>query len=263
MDLTKELTIAKELAIKAGKEILIIYDSDDFQITNKSENNYASPLTKADLKANEIIVTKLRKEFPSYAILTEEEKDDKIRLNNDYVWIIDPIDGTKEFIKKNGEFTVNIALVYKTEVVLGVIYVPVSEELYFATKNNGSYLNEQKINVSNANKQKEMIIVKSRSHASEKLLKIIENFKDTIVKGSSLKGCIIAKGDADIYPRLGPVNEWDICAMDIIIKEAGGKLTDLEGKDLKYNKINPLITSGFLVTNNKIHKEILDVINND
>ena len=149
MDLTKELTIAKELAIKAGKEILIIYDSDDFQITNKSENNYASPLTKADLKANEIIVTKLRKEFPSYAILTEEEKDDKIRLNNDYVWIIDPIDGTKEFIKKNGEFTVNIALVYKNEVVLGVIYVPVSEELYYATKNNGSYLNEQKISVSN------------------------------------------------------------------------------------------------------------------
>jgi 3'(2'), 5'-bisphosphate nucleotidase len=263
MDLTKELTISKDLAIKAGKEILNIYNSNNFEITNKNENNYTSPLTIADTKANEIIVTKLREEFPNYAILTEEEKDDKARLNNDFVWIIDPLDGTKEFIKKNDEFTVNIALVYKNEIILGVIYVPVTNELYYATKNNGSYLQEQKISVSANNNQKDMILVKSRSHASEKLLKIIDNFKDTIEKGSSLKGCIIANGKADLYPRLGPINEWDICAMDIIIKEAGGTLTDLEGKDLKYNKITPLITSGFLVTNNKIHKELLDVINND
>lgn len=263
MDLTKELAISKELAIKAGQKILEIYNSNDFNITNKNENNVISPLTKADLAANEIIVTRLRKEFPDHAILTEEEKDDKTRLNNDYVWIIDPLDGTKEFIKKNGEFTVNIALVHKKEVILGVIYVPVNDELYYATKNNDSYLDNNKITVSNINNQNEMIMVKSRTHASEKLLTIIKNFKDTISKGSSLKGCIIAKGDAQIYPRLGPVNEWDICAMDIIIKEAGGILTDLKGKGLKYNKENPLITSGFLVSNNTIHKKLLDVINND
>lgn len=266
MDLGKELEAAKELALKAGKEILKIYGSD-FEVSEKvDDNSYKSPLTEADLRANDIIVQGLRSSFPEYSILTEEEKDNKERLSNEFVWIIDPLDGTKEFIKRNGEFTVNIALVNKARPVLGVIYVPVLDELYFASKNMGAFLEKdkktKKITVSDKTRPKEMVLVKSRSHATERLLKIIDKLKfaEINTSGSSVKGCLVARGDADVYIRLGPQNEWDICAMNAIINEAGGKMTGLNGKTLKYNKENVLIESGFLVSNNRIHDKLLELI---
>jgi len=264
MDLSKELETAKELSIKAGEKILEIYNSDDFEITEKKdESDNTSPLTKADLASNDLIVKGIRKKFPKIPILSEEEKDNKERLKNEFVWIIDPLDGTKEFIKRNGEFTVNIALVQDEEPVLGVIYVPVTDELYYASKGNGAFYQNQMIKVSNTKDPKDMIMAISRSHPSEKLKVIIKNFKETITSGSSIKGCIVARGEGDMYPRLGPINEWDICAMDIIVKEAGGVLTDLEGKPLKYNKKNSLIKGGFLASNNKIHDKLLEMMKND
>ena len=266
MKFIRELDIAKQLAIEAGKKIMGIYNSEDFDIQEKENDNHKSPLTKADLAANKIIVTQLRENFPEYAILTEEEVDNKERLSKEFIWIIDPLDGTKEFIKRNGEFTVNIALVHGDIPILGAIYVPVTDELYYATKDKGVFYekagNISKITVTDKNKSEDMVFVKSRSHASEKLVKFIEIFKFAEVKisGSSIKGCLVAKGEADVYLRLGPVNEWDVCAMDVIVRESGGRMTDLEGKPLKYNKDLTLITSGFLVSNDKMHQELLDEV---
>lgn len=259
MDLSKQLTTAKNLALEAGEKILEIYNSGSFSVTKKEDDMH---LTEADLTANEIIVSGLRKEFPDYSILTEEEKDSKERLGNGYVWIIDPLDGTKEFISRNGEFTVNVALTYKGKPVLGVIYIPVKEELFFASKNNGAYYqkggNVKKIHASNRSSIENMILVQSRSHPDEKLISLINKCKFAEIKtsGSSLKGCLIAKGDADVYFRFGPVNEWDICAMDCIVRESGGIMTNLKGEPLKYNQNNTLI-KGFLVSNNKIHDKLI------
>jgi len=263
MDFEKEFFIAKSLARRAGSEIMKIYESE-FKITEKEdENAHRSPLTEADLLANEIIVTGLRRNFPEYSILTEEEKDNKERLNNKYVWIIDPIDGTKEFISRNGEFTVNIALVHQNRPILGVIYAPALDQAFYAAKDQGACIsngNERPIKVSSRSMLNRMILVKSRSHASGKLLELIEKniFARTRTSGSSLKGCLVAKGDSDVYYRLGPVNEWDICAMHAIINAAGGKMTDLDGKEIKYNKEDVKI-NGFLVSNNTIHKELIEM----
>ena len=259
MKLTKELEIAKTLAKEAGKKILEVYDSDSFEVTQKGDKG---PLTKADIAANKIIVENLRKEFPEHAIFTEEETDDKKRLENEHVWIIDPLDGTKEFIAKNGEFTVNIALVFKQKPVLGVVYAPVMDELYFASEGNGSYLQKngkiEKIRVSDRKNLNEMVLVQSRSHPSENLTRLISKHSFASIKtcGSSLKGCQVALGNADVYIRFGPTHEWDVCAMDIIVHEAGGFLTDLNGKSLTYNNENTLI-NGFFVSNNTMHNQLL------
>jgi 3'(2'), 5'-bisphosphate nucleotidase len=276
MDLSKQLEVAKEIAIKAGEEILKIYNSynpdeeNSLEIKEKEEDSYKSPLTKADLIANKIIVDKLREEFPEYGVLTEEEVDNKERLQKEFVWIIDPLDGTKEFIKKNGEFTVNIALVFENKPIMGVIFVPVKNELYYASNCGAFYekLYSEKgsveIHVSNKNNTEDMVFVKSRSHASEKLVSFLENvkFEEIISSGSSIKGCLVANGNADVYLRLGPINEWDICAMEAIIKGSGGEITDLEGKDLKYNKEFTLFKHGFLVSNKVIHEKLLSEVKN-
>lgn len=250
------LQTAKQLAIKAGKEIIKIYHSQ-YDIEEKEDK---SPLTTADKKANEVIVKGLEEKFPQHAILSEESQD-KNRLDKDYVWIVDPLDGTKEFIKKNGEFTVNIALTYKQKPIVGVIYIPAKEQLFFASKDNGSFFNNKKIKTSSRIELKNMILIKSRSHASQQVKKFIKEKKLAEVKtsGSSLKGCLVAQGKADIYFRFGPTHEWDICAMDAILKEAGGKLTNLKGKKIKYNQEKTKI-NGFLASNNTIHKKLLGMI---
>jgi len=262
MDLDKALETAKKAAVKAGVKILKYY-SKPVKIAEKTEGDYVSPLTEADLKANKIIVKALGKfKIP---VLTEEGKDDKQRLISEYVWIVDPLDGTKEFIKKNDEFTVNIALVRNGRPVLGVIYVPVKKDLYYAVEGKGTVLENKSgsaISVSEREQYKELVLVKSRSHASEHLTRIIEqvDFADILTSGSSVKGCMVAKGIADVYIRLGPINEWDICAMDIIVFEAGGKMTDLAGQIISYNKQTTLITSGFMVSNNTVHSKLLDSV---
>lgn len=257
-----ELKLAKELAVKAGEKVLEIYESGDFGTTLKDDERH-SHLTKADIASNEIIVKELRFRFPDYAVLSEEDEDDKSRLENHYVWIIDPLDGTKEFVLKNGDFTVNIALVFKNKPVIGVIYVPVTKELYFASEGNGAFLVKDgytiKINVSDKKKIENMVLVKSRSHEYPELESFIERFRSIASMGSSLKGCLVAKGKADVYIRFCPLHEWDICAMHIIIIEAGGAISFLDGSDIQYNQPNTLIT-GFIASNNKIHEDLLKML---
>lgn len=249
------IEFAKKLAVEAGHRIMEYYDST-YNVAEKSDK---SPLTQADLAANKIIVEGIKSAYAEHGILTEESEDDQSRLGKELVWIVDPLDGTKEFISRNGEFTVNIALVKNNRPIIGVIYAPAVDDLYFAEAGGGSWLNGKRINISNRNRISQMTLARSRSHASQQIIKISKEFKDTIAAGSSLKGCLVAKGEADVYMRLGPVHEWDICAMDVVVNEAGGILTDIEGNELRYNKKQTLINR-FIVSNNQIHDKIIEKV---
>jgi 3'(2'), 5'-bisphosphate nucleotidase len=250
-----------EIAVQAGQEILKIYEQDNFEIKIKQEEkgSFESPLTQADIAANKVIVNALKRY--NYPILSEEENDNPKRIDSRYVWIVDPLDGTKEFIKRNGEFTVNIALVKDNRPILGSIYVPATGELYYATEGQGAFYNEKKIEVPNLNNLKEMTIAISRSHLSDEMANLLPNFFGAIKSGSSIKGCLVARAEADLYLRLGPVNEWDICAMHAIINEAGGTITRLDNSDILYNQKDTLI-KGFLCSNKMAHKEVLGLLKN-
>ena len=226
-----------QIAIEAGKAVMEIYKKD-FSVEFKDDN---SPLTQADTKANEIICTSLQELYPNIPIMSEENKEVpyEVRKDWEYYWCIDPIDGTKEFIKKNGEFTINIALIKKNIPVLGVVYAPAIDTLYFAKKAQGAYKIDLKKGESiekmmeSATKlplkghNEKLVVVASKSHLSpetEAFIKALtqnENDREMISKGSSLKLCLVAEGVADIYPRLAPTMEWDTAAADAIVSEAG------------------------------------------
>jgi 3'(2'), 5'-bisphosphate nucleotidase len=237
---SRELEAARSLSIEAGKIILNIYNSGDFTASSKDD---MSPVTEADLKANHHIISGLRMLFPSYSILSEESEDDMSRLDNDYCFLIDPLDGTKEFISRNGQFTVNIALSYKGKIVMGVIYLPAIDELYFASAENGSYMikNNREIKIGVSGRKTDPRLAVSRSHRTENETIFIEknNIREVVEAGSSLKGCLVAKGDAEIYCRYGRTMEWDTAAMQIILEEAGGIMKNTDGSDIYYNKKIP------------------------
>ena len=251
------------ISIKAGHAIMQFYN-------NKNEVSFkkdSSPLTEADLAANNLIIQELNSLDKKIKIITEESLVDwNTRKTWSQYWLVDPLDGTKEFINKNDEFTVNIALIEKNEPVIGVIYAPALSKLYYASKNNGAFkltgskifenLNEsQSITVNRHSNLNETRILSSRSHSNEKVNNwIAENFdKVTIIKkGSSLKFCEIAEGKADLYPRFGPTSEWDIAAGHLILKEAGGTLLTLDNKQILYNTKDSLINPEFIASNNLI-----------
>ncbi len=239
MDFSKELYEAKKAAILAGKKVMEIYHTD-FKVDYKTDD---SPVTIADIQANKVIISHLQKYFSSYAILSEESKDDGERLNNDYCFIIDPIDGTKEFVNKTGEFSINIALAYKQKIVVAVIYVPVLEELYCAEKGKGAYKikarEKSKLYVSN--RRDNLRVAESRSHKSAEVSLLYKENKAKIEKvyevGSTIKGCFLASGVIDAFYKFGlGTKEWDIATMDLIIHEAGGIFRDLQHQQFKYNK---------------------------
>jgi len=240
------VAIAKE----AGEAIMDIY-SQDFTIEYKDDN---SPLTQADLRANAIICEQLEKLYPSVPMMSEENKEVvyDIRKDWDYYWCIDPIDGTKEFIKKNGEFTVNIALIYRGNPVLGVVYAPAIEEMYKSKKGEGAFKNGKKLPLfKNTQPKEKLYVVASKSHLSEETQRFIDNLDtksiEQISKGSSLKLCMVAEGIADIYPRLAPTMEWDTAAAHAIVLEAGKKVEVFDSVELlKYNKPN-LLNPWFIV----------------
>jgi adenylylsulfate kinase len=210
IDFERILQVSIDAAVKAGQAIMEIYKKD-FEIEYKADQ---SPLTEADKASNEIIFNALTEDFPSYSVLTEEMADNKSRLDNNLCFIVDPLDGTKEFIKKNGEFTVNIALSYKGKSITGVIYVPAQNKLYYAALDRCAYCCD--VDESNANvalydpahcihvseRTENLIVMESRSHGDTRLAELIEAHKEkianTINSGSSLKGCLIAEGKADI-----------------------------------------------------------------
>lgn len=252
----RELEVAKKAAVDAGREILRIYhEHGDMQVTYKEGN---SPLTIADQASNAIIVEALRREFPDYAILSEEEKDNRERLNNDFCFVVDPLDGTKEFLKRNGQFTVNIALAYRHETVMGVIYVPVAEELYYASKEDGAYLEDAahtvtKLQVSDCTDVSKFRVVMSSSHGCQEMEDLIQKyqFKNLVKIGSSLKGCLVAKGDAEIYYRHNPTMEWDTAAMQCIVEEASGVFRQMDHTPMRYNREDSLNAKGFYILNRK------------
>ena len=246
IDLEKIIEIAKE----AGDAIMEIYQKD-FSIEYKDDK---SPLTEADIKSNEIICEALIQLYPNIPILSEENKmvSYEERKNWDYFWLIDPIDGAKEFIKKNGEFTVNIALIQKNIPVLGVVYAPVLEDMYSAKKGSGAFKNGKKLPLyKNKSLKENLNVVASKSHLSEETQKFIDNLDTNSVtqvsKGSSLKLCMVAEGVADIYPRLAPTMEWDTGASHAIVLESGKEVVQFESKEaLVYNKEN-LLNPWFVV----------------
>ena len=239
----------KRIAVEAGEAILTVYsDESQFDTITKDDK---SPLTKADRLANEIIVTALAKLPENYPIISEENKllPYPDRKDYEYFWLVDPLDGTKEFIKRNGEFTVNIALVLRDRPVFGVVYVPVTEDLYWAEKGKGAYHQKQDGSVhqlqSNAYKQEDvgLRVVCSRSHINAETQAFIDqlNEPEAVSRGSSLKFLLIASSQAEVYPRLGPTMEWDTGAAQIILEEAGGEVLHHETmQPLTYNKENLL-----------------------
>jgi 3'(2'), 5'-bisphosphate nucleotidase len=261
------IELIKATAYFAGRIILEVYEKD-FRVQYKEDD---SPLTIADLKANHYIVGVLEKHFPDMAILAEESTDDLKRLDRDWCWIVDPLDGTKEFVKRNGEFTVNIALSFKGRPVLGVVYVPVVDEIYWAYKEGGAFYGKdcletygggwsinggmvligEKIHVSH--RVKDLVMLHSRSHKTRMIEDFVERNKDRIgsIKsvGSSLKGCVIAKGEGDIYYRFGPTMEWDTAAMECIVSEAGGIFRQMDHTEMTYNRHDSLNGKGFYILN--------------
>jgi len=243
----KEIEI---IARQAGIIIMEIYNRD-FPIEYKDDK---SPLTEADLASHQVIVEALAK-F-NLPILSEEGKNIPYEERKywEYYWCIDPIDGTKEFIKKNGEFTINIALIHKDTAVLGVVYAPVLEDMYMAKKGEGAFKNGQKLPLKmNDTPQKSLRIVASKSHLSSETQTFIDHLaKDTekieqVSKGSSLKLVMVAEGEADIYPRLAPTMEWDTAAAHAVVLEAGKTVLQYESKiRLVYNKEN-LLNPWFIV----------------
>ncbi len=249
-----ELLIAMQAAQVAGQVILKIYEAPETLQVDWKEDR--SPLTSADREANHIIVRQLRESFPTYAILSEEEKDSLERLSNEYCFVVDPLDGTKEFIKRNGQFTVNIALAYRHESVMGVIYVPVTGELYYAAKGYGAYLKsadgkEERLHVSDCKEKSALRIVKSNSHDCTEMEDLIarHHLDHCVRMGSSLKGCLIASGKADLYYRYNPTMEWDTAAMQCIVEEAGGVFRQMDDSLMRYNRENSLNDKGFYAIN--------------
>lgn len=224
-------------AEEAGKKILEFYDTDVEVITKEDD----SPLTKADLAAHHIIVSALKDIDPDTPIISEESElpDYEIRKEWNRFWLVDPLDGTKEFIKKNGEFTVNIALIEDQKPILGVVYVPAFDVMYYAEKTIGAFKKEKdkeaiKLESSVFEVPGKARIVVSRSHGDDSTAKKLSNVgievSEEVPSGSSLKFCLVAEGKADLYPRLGPTMEWDTAAADVIYRyssENGEKFSPL------------------------------------
>ncbi|MBT4837653.1 MAG: 3'(2'),5'-bisphosphate nucleotidase CysQ [Methylococcales bacterium] len=243
------------LAELAGEKILEIYKTD-FNVETKEDN---SPLTQADLRAHHAIVDGLTKLTPDIPVLSEESSitafEERSKWNQ--YWLIDPLDGTREFVKKNGEFTVNIALIKNHQPVIGVVYVPVTHIHYYASLDSGAYKkvpNEEVVNIQvRAKPDQKIMVAGSRSHRGSSLENFLKHFEEyeIISMGSSLKLCLVAEGIADIYPRLGPTSEWDIAAAQCIVEAAGGYVTDTQMKPMKYNTKDSLLNPHFFVFGDK------------
>lgn len=245
------------LAKKAGEEILGIYRRpEDIAVQTKSDE---SPLTQADLIAHHLITDGLQQLTPSLPVLSEESIAIPFveRQKWQQYWLVDPLDGTKEFIQKTDDFTVNIALIENHRPILGVVYVPVEKLCYFAMQGKGAFKQigetpPQQINTRH-NAHESLVVVASRRHGVRELQAFLERLGDhTIVhRGSALKFCIVAEGVADIYPRFGPTSEWDTAAGQCIVEAAGGKVVDLNGQPLRYNSKQSLLNPSFVVEGTK------------
>ncbi|MDC0977396.1 3'(2'),5'-bisphosphate nucleotidase CysQ [Methylophilaceae bacterium] len=244
------LGAVKKIGEEAGQAILEIYHQNDFKVESKSDQ---SPLTQADLASHHIITKALKNLTPEISILSEEGE----QLEGDIktFWCVDPLDGTKEFIKRNGEFTVNIALIEHHQPVLGVIHIPMANETFMAMKGNGAKkIKDHQIH--QIPKQQDvirqpLIFAVSRSHLNQTTLDFIKYHQaETIAAGSSLKLTLLAEGKADAYPRFGPTSLWDMAAGHAILKETGGEIFTLDDQPLVYN-VNKILNPDFIAVRDK------------
>lgn len=270
--MTTEITVEKlgEIAKAAGDTILSFYGDEAIAIKSNQ-----TPLTQADLAAHALICEALKTLTPDIPILSEESDDiayDERKTWERY-WLIDPLDGTREFINQNGEFTVNMALIVEHEPVVGVVYAPVRKELYCAVKGRGATMTDAEGRVESLTVRKcpgMPTVMTSRSHQSKQLQEYLNHMSGGRREpmGSSLKFCILAKGEADCYPRFAPTSEWDVAAGHCILREAGGEVLTREGA-LRYNTKESLVNPAFVAVGdtktawpslNLIQEELKDVV---
>jgi len=251
LELSSLLEPVTRLAEEAGQKILAIYNTD-FSVSEKEDS---SPLTEADMAAHDAIVDGLERLTPGVPVLSEESATLPYAVRSTWqrYWLVDPLDGTREFVKRNGEFTVNIALIEAGVPVLGVVHVPVSGVSYTGCRGRGAFRQDagaaaQPIHV-RALGGGPLMVVGSRSHRGDSLNRFLEHIgeHEMIGMGSSLKLCLVAEGKADIYPRLGPTSEWDTAAAQCVVEQAGGYVTDTQLQPLRYNTKDSLLNPFFLV----------------
>ena len=240
---------AVELAVRAGNAIMAIYEGAECAVTAKADD---SPLTAADLASHDVILEGLGRIAPEWPVLSEESEGTPYEARREWptFWLVDPLDGTKEFLKRNGEFTVNIALVEGGIPILGVVYAPAIRKMYFAARGVGAFRQQhgetEPIRVQRSSAGVTRIIV-SRSHGTDETDVYTEQYGkcEFLSMGSSLKFCLVAEGAADVYPRTGPTMEWDTAAAHCILAEAGGAVKTATGDQLVYNKPS-LLNPGFI-----------------
>ena len=255
-----ETNLALNAVIKASKVILEVYNSD-FSSTLKK---YKEPVTEADVRSNKILIEILSK--TEYPILSEESKDDKKRLNSKKMWIIDPLDGTSDFIKKSEDFSIMVGFVKDNKPIMGIVYQPINNYLYIAQENCGAYLRKDgkwlKLSVNNVNKLDICRAIISKHHLSEQEKEFLNklNISSFTQKGScGLKVAEICGGNTELYfTNTNKIKQWDTCAAYCLIKESGGEMTDMFGNNLKYNIKRLNHENGILVTNGVIHKEVIE-----
>jgi len=258
----KELEAARDLARDAGRILLEFYASG----TKVQWKGHDDPVTAADHAANEMLVRELNRHFPSDAVLSEEFPDDHARLEKDRVWMVDPMDGTKQFIERIGEFAVMIGLAIEGEAKLGVVYHPSVDRMYYAAPGIGAFVEEKwstkRLRVAPVSDPSQMIMAMSRSHHSPKVDRVCEKLGVTkrIQHGSvGLKFGLIAEGRAHLYVHTSArTNQWDTCGPEAILREAGGVITDLGGEPLRYNRPQIRNLHGIVATNGTIHERVLE-----
>ena len=243
-DPNKLLLDVTALAREAGRAILEVYASS-FSVQEKADS---SPLTEADLRSEKLILAGLRRIAPEIPVLSEETGQSAwaVRRNWSRLWVVDPLDGTKEFVRRNGEFTVNIALVDNHRPVLGIVHAPALERDYFACEGIGAFRSDARaagrpIRVARRGSGA-VRVVGSRSHRGSSLDGFLSRVgaHELVEVGSSLKLCLVAEGSADVYPRLGPTCEWDTAAGQCVLEQAGGQVLKLDGEPLEYNREDTL-----------------------
>ena len=255
----EELISAKVAARNAGKILMKYYQSDNKEVKMKGVDN---PVTIADNEADQYLCDFLTGEFPNDGWLSEETVDTDERLNKDRVWIVDPLDGTKEFIEGIPHFSVSIGLVYNSEPVVGVIYNPATDEMFSCQKGKGVYLNGNKVIASKKN-----LLIDSKITVSRSELKRNEwepyknNFKSIDPIGSvAYKLALVSAGKYDIFATVAPKNEWDICAGDCLISEAGGVFKTINDKKIIYNQKKTLVTDTIIATNSTLFEGVSDLL---
>ena len=259
--MNKELEALKRALRAAGWAVMKFYGQEDLEVRDKGEDN---PVSAADL-ASEKALLEVFSDF-GYGLLSEESEDDLKRLKAERVWVMDPLDGTKDFINQTGDFTIMVGLVEAGEVILGGVYKPNEDRLFYAVRGEGAFVEEagkvRELRVSDRKESSNWRLLVSRFHLRDEEVELSKGLGITeMVKSGSagLKACRVAADEADLYVNTseGKTYEWDICAADLIVTEAGGKVTDLDGKVIAYNKRDPRNMRGFLVSNGLAHERVL------